>query len=89
MDAWGLGIRGLGFGVWDFGFAAYVAGVLWGLLMIDAPAAARLGLAIVWPLGPMAFAVTTTILLAASLIAFPLVGSAILLAALVLWLAIW
>jgi hypothetical protein len=39
-----------------------------------------------WPLGPIAFAVTITILLAASLIAFPLWGAAVVsVAALAAW----
>jgi hypothetical protein len=46
--------------------------------MIDARPAARLGLALLWPLGPLAFVVTITILLAASLIAYPAFGAAVL-----------
>jgi hypothetical protein len=68
------------------GVAVYVAGVAWGLLKIDAPSYARVGLALVWPLGPLAFGVTITILLAASLIAYPAFGAAVLLtAAVVCW----
>jgi hypothetical protein len=67
------------------GFAVYVAGVVWGLLTIDARPAARLGLALLWPLGPLAFALTTTILIAASLIAYPVVGVCVLIAAGVMW----
>ena len=65
--------------------AIYVAGVVWGLLMIDAPPPARTGLAILWPLGPLAFLVTVVILLLASLIAFPVWGMAVLAAAGALW----
>jgi len=66
----------------------YGSGVLIGLLAIDARPAARLGLALLWPLGPAAFVVTLAVLLAASLIAFPIVGLAVLAAAAVWWAAI-
>ena len=62
----------------------YVAGVAVGLLRTDARWPARLGLALAWPLGPLAFVATVTILLAASTIAFPVVG-AIAGAALLAW----
>ncbi|MBM2850779.1 MAG: hypothetical protein HW418_3721 [Anaerolineales bacterium] len=88
MDFWGVGLWALGFGVWDLGFAVYVAGVVWGLIAIDARPAARLGLALVWPLGPLAFVLTITILLAASLIAYPAFGAAVLAAAGAMWWAV-
>jgi hypothetical protein len=75
----------LGFGIWDLGFAIYVVGVAWGLMVIDARPAQKIALAILWPLGPIAFAVTLTILLAASLIAFPLFGGAAVIAAAAAW----
>ena len=56
----------------NFVHAIYLAGVLMGLVTIDAKPASRLGLALLWPLGPAAFVVTLAVLLAASLIAFPL-----------------
>ena len=65
--------------------AVYLAGALVGLVRVDATPAARLGLALVWPLGPLAFAMTLAILLAASLVAFPLVGVAVGLAGLAGW----
>ena len=78
----------LGSGLAALGLALYVAGVAWGLIMIDARSPARIGLALLWPLGPLAFAVTITLLLAASLIAFPAFGAAVLLtAAAVAWWA--
>jgi hypothetical protein len=77
---------GPGFGAADLCLAIYVAGVVWGLMVIDARPAARVGLALVWPLGPLAFAVTITALLGASLIAFPMFGIAVLIAAAALWL---
>jgi hypothetical protein len=74
---------GPGLGAW---LAIYVAGVVWGLLVIDARPAARIALALAWPLGPIAFAVTITVLLGASLIAFPAFGIAVLMAAGAAWL---
>ena len=59
----------------------YVAGVAWGLMMIAARPAARIGLALLWPLGPLAFVLTIAILLAAALIAYPVLGAAALIAA--------
>jgi hypothetical protein len=56
----------------NFVHAIYLAGVLTGLVTIDARPASRLGLALLWPLGPAAFVVTLAVLLAASVIAFPL-----------------
>jgi hypothetical protein len=75
----------LGVGTWQLGLAVYVAGVVWGLLKIDAGPATKIALAILWPLGPIAFAVTMTILLAASLIAFPVWGAAVMIAAGAAW----
>jgi hypothetical protein len=68
----------------------YVAGVVWGLLRIDARPAARVALALVWPIGPAAFVVTLTVLLAALLIAFPRFGAVVLAlaAAAVAWWAL-
>lgn len=56
----------------------YLLGVAVALLAIDARAFSRLGLALLWPLGPLAFVVTISILLAASLVAFPVVGAIVL-----------
>jgi hypothetical protein len=71
---------------WTYIAAVYVAGVLWGLFVIDARAGVRIGLAVLWPLGPLAFVLTVTLLLAASLIAFPLWGATVVaLAAIVLF----
>jgi len=51
----------------------YVAGVIWGLLRTDARPVERVVLSLLWPLGPLAFLVTLAILVAASVIAYPLV----------------
>ena len=64
--------------------AVYAAGVLVALIATDARWPARIGLALLWPLGPIAFVVTIAILLAASLIAFPLIGAIVLATALAL-----
>ena len=79
----------LAVGVWQLGYVAYVAGVVWGFLMTDARPAARVGLALLWPLGPLAFVGTVTLLLVASLIAAPAFGAAVLLAATAVWWALW
>ena len=78
MDSWEFGFR-------DLGLAVYVAGVAWGLSTIDARPAARVGLALLWPLGPLAFVITITILIGASLIAYPVFGAAVLLGAAAVW----
>ena len=64
----------------------YVAGVAWGLFVIDGRIGARIGLALLWPLGPIAFVITVGMLLAASVIAFPVFGAAAVAAAALLWL---
>jgi hypothetical protein len=71
---------------WTYIALIYVAGVVWGLLVIDARVSVRIGLAVLWPLGPAALLVTVTVLLGAALIAFPRFGAAVTLAAVVSWL---
>jgi hypothetical protein len=53
----------------------YIGGVLVGLFGTDGPPAARLGLALLWPLGPAAFVATVAGLLVVAAIAFPLFGA--------------
>ena len=67
----------------------YAAGALVAIWRTDAAWPTRLALAILWPLGPLAFLVTVSILLAASLLAFPLVTGLIAAAAaaVVWWLS--
>jgi hypothetical protein len=50
--------------------AIYLAGVAVGLWRTDAPLPTRLLLAILWPIGPLAFVIVVAILLAASPLAF-------------------
>lgn len=70
---------------WVLAAVVYVAGVAGGLLVSDARPLERLALALLWPLGPIAFVVTVTILLAASLIVFPMFGLGVPLVAVVIW----
>lgn len=53
----------------------YLAGVAVGLAATDARWPSRVGLALLWPLGPLAFVVTIALLVVASFVAFPLVGA--------------
>jgi hypothetical protein len=55
----------------------YAAGALLALWRTDASWPIRLALAVLWPIGPVAFVVTLAILLGASLIAFPVVAGLI------------
>jgi hypothetical protein len=52
----------------------YFVGVLIGLVATQGGAATRLGLALLWPLGPLAFVITVAGLLVVAGIAFPLFG---------------
>jgi hypothetical protein len=70
-------------GPWAILSGAYVAGVIWGLLVINERPARRIGLVLLWPLGPIAFVVTVAILLVASLIAYPVFGALVLAAGVV------
>lgn len=64
----------------------YLAGVALALWRTDAGWPVRLALAILWPVGPLAFILTVSLLLAASLVAFPAVGvGAAAIAALIFW----
>ncbi len=56
------------------GVLLYIGGVVVGLFATDARPGTRIAVALLWPLGPLAFAVTIATLLVASVIAFPLVG---------------
>ena len=50
--------------------AIYLAGVAIGLWRTDAPLPTRLLLALLWPIGPLAFVIVVAVLLAATPIAF-------------------
>lgn len=55
-------------------FAVYAAGVAIGLVFTDAGPLARVGLALLWPLAFVAFALTVAVLILAALIALPFRG---------------
>jgi hypothetical protein len=65
----------------------YLAGLVVGLIATDGRLGTRLLLALLWPLGPLAFVVTVAGLVAASTVAFPVVGAVmVVMAGLVWWL---
>ena len=66
----------------------YVVGVLVGLLAVDGGLAARIGLALAWPLGPLAFLATVAGLLVVAAIAFPFLGVALAAAIAAAWWAL-
>ena len=53
-------------------FSVYLAGVVVALAVMRDPWPARVGTALVWPLGPLAFVVVITILLLASVLLWPM-----------------
>ena len=55
----------------------YVLGVLAGLILTDARPLARVGLALAWPLAPLAFLVVISGLLLAALYIFPIFGAVV------------
>ena len=64
----------------------YAAGVTVGLLRVDGSPAARLTVALLWPLAFIAAAVTITALVLIAMVLFPLVGVAgVLVTALIWW----
>ena len=65
----------------------YLAGVLLALWRTDAAPLTRMALALLWPIGPLAFVITVSILLAASVIAFPAFGAALVVAGGLAWWA--
>jgi hypothetical protein len=69
-----------------FALLIYALGVAIGLVGTDAPPLTRAGLALLWPLGVLAFVVTVGGLLAVSTVLFPAFGVAVLTAGLVAWL---
>ena len=71
---------------WTVALLVYAAGVIWGLIRIDAPIASRVGLAVVWPIGPIAFIITLTVLIAAAALAFPAFGALLAAGAIAGWL---
>lgn len=64
----------------------YAVGVVIGLVMTDARPLARLAIAALWPIGPLAFAAVICTLIVTAAVVFPLVGVAIGAAAIIGWL---
>ena len=52
----------------------YVLGVIVGLLRVDGSLLTKVGIALVWPLGLLAFVVTIAMLVGVAAIAFPVFG---------------
>jgi hypothetical protein len=65
----------------------YAVGSIFAVLRTDAQWPGRVLLALLWPLGPLAFALTVALLLAASLVAYPLFGAVVGGVALLWWVA--
>jgi hypothetical protein len=55
----------------------YVVGVVLGLVFTDARPLARVGLALAWPVAPLAFVVVVSGLLVAALYIFPAFGAVV------------
>ena len=66
----------------------YVVGVLVGLIATQGGVATRIGLALLWPLGPLAFVITVAGLLVVAAIAFPVFGLILAAAIGALWFAL-
>ncbi len=60
-----------------FLWAIYGVGAVLALWRTDAGWPTRIALALLWPVGPVAFLITVAILIGASLIAFPVVAGLI------------
>jgi hypothetical protein len=69
-----------------FAVMIYAVGVAIGLVTTDAPPLARICLALLWPVGVLAFVVTIGGLLAVSTVLFPVFGVSLLAAALLGWM---
>ena len=63
----------------------YLLGALVALVRTDAGWGTRVLLAALWPIGPLAFAVTVATLVAVGMIAFPAFGAAVLASAGAAW----
>jgi uncharacterized membrane protein YdcZ (DUF606 family) len=63
----------------------YAAGVLVGLLRVDAAPLTRIVVAVLWPLGLVAGIVTGSLLVLATMVLFPRLGAATVLAGVLIW----
>ena len=55
----------------------YAAGVAAGIVFTDARPLTRIGLALAWPIGPLAFVLVIGLLLIAALYIFPVFGAVV------------
>lgn len=55
----------------------YATGVAAGLIFTDARPLTRIGLALAWPIGPLAFVAVIGLLLVAALYIFPIFGAVV------------
>jgi hypothetical protein len=63
----------------------YVAGVVIGLLRVDASPSTRIVVSLLWPLGVVAGVITISALVLAAMVLFPMLGVAVVVAGLVGW----
>lgn len=63
----------------------YVLGVIVGLLRVDGSAMTRASVALLWPLGIVAFVVTIAMLVGVAAIAFPMFGMVLVAALIAAW----
>jgi hypothetical protein len=71
---------------WSIAAAIYLAGVVVGLVAVDGSAAIKCLLALLWPIGPLAFVVTIALLVVTAGVAFPIAGAVVLVAAIAAWM---
>jgi hypothetical protein len=69
--------------MWMFG--VYLVGVVVGVIATQGGPGTRLLLALLWPLGPLAFLITVTGLLVVAAIAFPVFGAILVAVIAVIW----
>jgi hypothetical protein len=75
--------------VWTAAWIVYAVGVVLALFLTDARPVTRIVLGLLWPLGPIAFLITLTILAIASVIAFPVFGIVVAVAAAAITWWVW
>jgi hypothetical protein len=63
----------------------YVLGVIVGLIFTDASPLTRLGLALAWPIAPLAFVLVVSLLVVAALYIFPVFGAVVAVGAAAAW----
>lgn len=72
-------------GIGTIAIGMYAAGLVIGLLVIDEPFPARLGVAAAWPVGPIAFVTVVTVLLLVLPVAMPRVALVLAAVAILVW----